>query len=756
MNEDSQRASGIKNWLGEVAGADVLVAELLWHSVGRVLMTSSTGSITAAEAILDSAMQSLLYKEHVRHIADWLKVAVRDNASWLTKLDDLGRPKKLMKLNSIEAIVAEADKQMRRKQSGIAKSAVVDGEEEPHFDLGDGWSLVKLLSKAALERESKAMQHCIGHGAYDHYLDNEDALLLSLRDPYGKAHGTIEIVDGRLVQFQGKQNRPPIEAYVSKVVPYLSARKIHCERGNLVTDIHGVVYSMANLPEVLEVSGSVYFENTSKTPLALPREIRCDGSLRIHGNAFSNVPERISCADLRVSDAALAALPTYMAISGDIDLNGSQIATIPDNLWVRGCLNLRGTPVTALPRGLRVDGLLTVSETKIMEFPADIQVGGIAMRGTAVKRIDTAWWGAGQGEPRNLIASDSALEEIVGPPVFCFLDVAGTKLTKLPDGLQANQVDISCTSIAVVPADARISGDFKARDCQSIQIEVASVGGSVLLGDCRGSMPEDFECGGVFEVGSGFVGRLPSRLKARTVNHFSSEALPAFVEADTVVISGSTIKSLKGSLKARQLRVSREFEFFGDDVEVREVVVAEPFRVAARLSLDEAKKAISLHGNLTKDHNGMTTGVSWPNLLSGMPSGGKTVHASAMIAKQAVRHSRGRVVVLDTETVPDVPLTMLQRFGDYDGIERQLRRDAVHAARAQRELMDTPVRRTPILPLVFPLLPPTASRIEARAQENNADQEPEWWATMRADLVVAMQTSAPRPIIVGRPGQGKP
>jgi hypothetical protein len=741
MYTSDQREANVRDWLTIWSGDDQMVSVLLWHSVGRVVLTNDE------DLEFFDFETELARTQAVGHIADWLKVAVADKAPWLARVDDLGRPKKLMKLNSLEAIVAEADKQMRRKQSGIQKSAVVDGEEQLHFDLGDGWSLVKLLSYAALDRESKAMQHCIGHGAYDDHLENQDALLLSLRDPSGNPHVTMEIVDGRLVQFQGKQNKAPVEKYVSKVLPYLSERKIACDGRGFVTDIRGVVYSVGRLPEVLEVDGSVYLHNPGESELRLPREIIARaGNLEISGNAFSNVPERIVCHDLRVSGASLGGLPDNLKVRASISLRCSRIATIPHNLWVKGSLDLAGTPVTALPRGLRVDGVLLVSQTDITEFPEDLRTGGIDMRDTPVMRIDTAWLGIGVGKPKNLLARGSALEEIVGAPVFRCLELAETKVKRLPEGLQVHDLDISSTSISSVPSDATITGDLRAINCRDLRIEVTHVGLNVELQASRVHMPETFECGGMFAAEHNVVGRLPSRLKATKVRHASIEAIPAFVDADAVDIASSPVKRLNGTLKARELTVSRDFEYFGAEVDVDEVRVAEAFFGSTKLSLDEAKRAIALHGNLRKDHNGKSTDMRFSGLVSGLPGGGKTFLASAMIAGQRARQTGGRVVMLDTETVPDVPGSLLPRYGDFAGIERRLRRDAEAARRAQNELMDAPVVRTPILPLVFPLLPPTASRNDARRQANRVGNPPEWWGEMRATMERNMQTYVHRPL----------
>ncbi|MCV9964150.1 PcfJ domain-containing protein [Pararhizobium sp. BT-229] len=612
-----RREADTKSWLSDWSGGDGRIAELLWHSVGRIRLASDEDMMA-----LDMASE-MDRRKMVGHIADWLKVAVADNAPWLGRLDKFGRPKKLMKFASLDAISAEADKQMRRKQASLGKSSgVLSGEEEFHYDLGGGWSLVKLLSKASLDWESEAMQHCIGHGSYDGHLQRDDALLLSLRDPYGKPHATIEIVNGELIQFQGKQNVAPVEKYVVKCLPYFSGRRIRCHDSSLVTDVQGFVYSVYDLPKTLEVAGDVYLSNRSGRPLRLPREIRCGGHLHILGHAFGNVPEHVSCSDFYVTDKALADLPVSMDVSGGINLNGSSISVLPDGLWVRGDLKLQGTPITTLPVGLHVDGVLSVSDTKLVELPGDLRTGGIAMRNTAIKRLDTAWIGGGEDGAKNLVARDSALEEIVGTPVFYHLDIAGTRIATLSAGMKVHDLDISRSPVRVIPPDIVIAGKLTAFGCPDLTIDVTRVGGDVTLKKSRVRMPETFECGGTLEFAGDFEGLVPKRVKAHELRYSCARGnFPDFVEAIAIDISGSPLKRLEGTVTTHELRVSHLIEFLGSGVSA-ELVGVGHMLFGMRMSLDEAREAISKHGNLERTHRGELTIPAFQAF--GMTGGGKS------------------------------------------------------------------------------------------------------------------------------------
>jgi hypothetical protein len=148
----------------------------------------------------------------VNHIADWLAAAVATEAAWLSNVDNQGRPKKLMKFGSLAAMHAEADKHMRRRSAKESQRLTVH-DEELFADGDGGFHLVQLKTSAALDRESAAMRHCVGHGAYDDLLKNEEYAMLSLRDVHGRQHATIEVYKGKVFQFRGKANSTPKSDY---------------------------------------------------------------------------------------------------------------------------------------------------------------------------------------------------------------------------------------------------------------------------------------------------------------------------------------------------------------------------------------------------------------------------------------------------------------------------------------------------------------------------------------------------------------
>lgn len=169
-----------------------------------VLLSLCIGRILLAAARRDEDWRSMMTTGQATHIRDWLQVAIINNADWLSKVDDLNRPKKLMKFGSLEAIVAEADKAMLKAVQSGRRVVLNDKDEEFHAELADGYYLVRLRTPEALDHESAEMRHCIGNGSYDADLANEKMLFLSMRAPNGKARATLEIEDGTVKQIQGK------------------------------------------------------------------------------------------------------------------------------------------------------------------------------------------------------------------------------------------------------------------------------------------------------------------------------------------------------------------------------------------------------------------------------------------------------------------------------------------------------------------------------------------------------------------------
>lgn len=194
--------------------ADLAVRRLIEASIGRIATKESRKDI-------DWAMGRNF--DFARDVVDWFRIALVNNEPWLKNVDEKRRPKKLLKFGSMEALQAEVEKQLARRLAR-RRSVVLGSSDETVLIDGGDYNITRLLTPRALEQESTAMRHCIGHGAYEDALYDDQCLLLSLRDKEGIPHATIEVRSGLVVQFRGKANSVPKEVYreaVTNLMPQL-------------------------------------------------------------------------------------------------------------------------------------------------------------------------------------------------------------------------------------------------------------------------------------------------------------------------------------------------------------------------------------------------------------------------------------------------------------------------------------------------------------------------------------------------------
>jgi hypothetical protein len=172
---------------------------------------------------------SAIYLQEIIEVFDWLARAARENHPWLANKDDQGRPKKLMKCATIEALYAESVKCLSRLPvPPMPTHDIVLGEfDEKHVcELTGGYTLVEMLSPEALDLESVRMRHCVGHGNYDaKLLESFGYHLYSVRTGDGEPVATIEtanrtincVLHREVRQLMGPRNRRPAEAVIAAV-----------------------------------------------------------------------------------------------------------------------------------------------------------------------------------------------------------------------------------------------------------------------------------------------------------------------------------------------------------------------------------------------------------------------------------------------------------------------------------------------------------------------------------------------------------
>lgn len=630
--DDQQRRAMLADYLMDHAHGDERIADLLWHSVGRVMLKDRRQVVQLHVAMDESDM--------VSHIVDWLKVAVSENARWLAKTDEHGRPKKLLKFGTLAAIHAEADRWMRRTLLGQQK-ALTEGDEELHFDLGEGWSMVRLLTPAALDRESSLMQHCIGQGSYDEGLRMEGILFLSLRDPGGMPHVTLEIDRDEIIQFQGKQNKRPIAKYVMRCLPYFQANHLSRLPRDIITDRDGTLYSIYELPDVLRVNGQIRIHNTTEQ-LRLPQVIEAKGSVVLSGKPFANVPTRITAGcDLCIHHSALSSLPETVDVKRDISLEDSIISELPEGLTVEGQLILRESAITQLPRGLRVRGTLDLSYTAVDKLPEDLKCGSIDISHTSIERFNTEAFLDNEDPAlsRTLRAHASGLLEIAGTPHFTSLNLNEAAIRTLPHGLAVTQnLDISRSSICEISSEMRI-GSLTAIGC-SLRIDVTNIDGPVSLNGSSVLLGEKFTCGSKIYLDGATV-KGASRIEASAITVGNGPMPTATLAAANVDFTARTELRIEGDVVARSITVRSAVEYLGERLWVETVRVERYGVEASSVTLDEAREMLLREGSL---RSALKESIS---LIRGPTGSGKSSTLMNAIARVAQGNGRNRIVIED-------------------------------------------------------------------------------------------------------------
>lgn len=440
------------------------------------------------------------YLHEIRHVIDWLTSAVIDGDEWLERVDAKGRPLKLMKMHSITQLVAESEKAFTKKMQKIGTSVALPDDERLQMRLADGFSVVRMLTPDALDRESAAMQHCIGLGSYDRHLADERRGLYSLRDAFNKPHATIEIdhTAKALVQLVGKQNQLPTGKYLKALAPFIEAEGLDSGETASMGFVIGKgasVHHVSEIPDGAEFDRNLSLRGCVDDPknIRIPSYIKVTGDL-ILDQGFEGLlamPAMVA-GDVHANVMKLPALSPEFRFGGGLHLEGSWVGDLPTGLHIRGDLVLKQCHRVVLPCGLVIDGDLDLTECDIEELPNDIVIKG------------------------NLHASNSMLRRLpegasVGGAVF----LGGTTL------------------LEEVPARFTIGGNLMLRDSSVRRIcEDVVIGGMVSINsDTAGELrlaESASIAGGVYFRPSGQVKNFDGR-NMMTDDEFRQHTAPAFV-----------------------------------------------------------------------------------------------------------------------------------------------------------------------------------------------------------------------------------
>jgi hypothetical protein len=368
--DDRTIRRAITEKLAPHAGGDAEVGRLLLLSLGRILLS---------EARRGRPWDTLASDGQVQRVADWLRHAVHARQGWLLRVDTQGRPLKVMKLGSVAQALREAGKAAAFRMDPARDILPLEPDEELHADLGDGYRLVRLPSREALDREGEAMQHCLAQAVYGERLAVETSLILSMRDALNHPHATLEVASGMLIQLQGKNNKPLLPKYLDRLVPFIRSEgwivAMKPSWMGHVVDARGHWHRIDDLPDGLAVHGDLDLTGTEIEEL--PRGLTVSGTLYVDDSKLRRLPAGLFVArGIFMRKSAVAGLPPGFVCRGTLDLNDSNIATLPEGMVVWGNLRARGTDLRRLPENLRVEGTLDLEDSAVETVPATLRVAG--------------------------------------------------------------------------------------------------------------------------------------------------------------------------------------------------------------------------------------------------------------------------------------------------------------------------------------------------------------------------------------------
>lgn len=353
------------------------VARLAVIGIGRVLFRHHEKDGNW-EQVFDN------HRTDIRHVIDWLTSAVVDGDDWLERVDAKGRPLKLMKMHSIPQLVTESEKTFAKKMQKLGASLALPDDERLQMQLADGFSVVRMLTPEALDRESAAMQHCVGLGSYDRHLNDERRGLYSLRDAFNKPHATIEVdhTGNTLLQLVGKQNEMPIAKYLKTLAPFIEAEGLDSgETASMgfVIGKGGIVHHISEIPDGAEFERTLSLRGYEDDPenIRIPSGIKVKGDLILDKvfEGLLTMPATVT-GDVHANSMNLPNISPEFHFGGGLHFEGSWVGDMPAGLHIRGDLVLKHCQKVVLPRGLVIDGELDLTKSNVEELPDDIVIKG--------------------------------------------------------------------------------------------------------------------------------------------------------------------------------------------------------------------------------------------------------------------------------------------------------------------------------------------------------------------------------------------
>jgi len=300
-----------------------------------------------------------------------------------------------------EQAFKQADEWTKRLQKKKAKKEGEGTDYNILKEFGDGFFWAELISRNATMAEGQKMGHCVGGESYWRGIQDGRIKIISLRDPNGDPHATIEYDIGSktIKQIKGKGNRGVVAKYIDHVLDFISnppfpIRSIYETdvRLNGLIKSKGGYLSLIKLPDGAHLEGD--FDLSSKfqgESFNLPANLTVEGNLTLSNTATlkpnttvtetlklaentSSLPSGLKVGSLTMFRSKLSNLPEDIQIEFNLNAEFSDLNSIPP-LKIKGDLTISDTPIKSLPEGLDVGGELDIMNTQIQVLPESLKVG---------------------------------------------------------------------------------------------------------------------------------------------------------------------------------------------------------------------------------------------------------------------------------------------------------------------------------------------------------------------------------------------
>jgi hypothetical protein len=176
------------------------------------------------------------FGQEMHNVADWLEALPDDDRLW-RQLQRMAVPDAVAHARAWHrAFVKRAGEEWPEDWSGLRTV----------YRFENGAKFVELSSPAALEREGRMMGHCVA--SYARNVARGISLIYSLRDIHNNPHVTMEVVDNKVRQVQGKANSAVAARWRPNVVTFVREKGWGWSNERLLGGLHvyqGRVYADA-------------------------------------------------------------------------------------------------------------------------------------------------------------------------------------------------------------------------------------------------------------------------------------------------------------------------------------------------------------------------------------------------------------------------------------------------------------------------------------------------------------------------------